>query len=81
MEQWIILLGFAFVMIGIVLLIFGAIGGGSNVKTKVAFGGFIGPVPFGFASEPKMFKFLIAFMIIALAVFILIPFVLRGLAK
>lgn len=81
MEQNIILLGFVFIIIGIVLLIFGAIGGNSSVKTKIAFGGFIGPIPFGFASEPRMFKFLLSFMIIVLALFVLMPFILRSLAR
>ncbi len=58
-------IGFVFVLIGIVLLTLGALFSAKG-KADVAFGGFIGPVPFGFATDPKLFWVLIALLVLSL---------------
>lgn len=59
-------IGFVFVLIGIVLLTLGALFSNKG-KADFAFGGIIGFVPFGFATDPKLF-----FIMIALLLFVLI---------
>jgi len=72
MEQ-LITIGIIVVFIGIVIIIIGSIIGMQKGETKAGFGGFIGPIPFGFASERGMLYVVIA---IALTMFIL--FILFG---
>lgn len=76
MEK-IISIGIILLLIGIILIFVGSIfttvkGEKSNVK--VAFGGFLGPLPFGFASDKQMFYILIALMIFALIFFYLLRY-------
>lgn len=59
--------GFVFVLIGIVLLTLGALFSNKG-KADVAFGGIIGFIPFGFASDPKMFLVLIALLVLSLII-------------
>ncbi len=55
MQEKILIAGMAFLLVGIFLLVIGSFIGtsGSSNKSKVetAFGGFIGPIPFGFFSS------------------------------
>jgi uncharacterized membrane protein len=62
-----ILLGFVLVVIGMVLTTLRA-----KVRVEWAFGGFIGPIPFGFASREDWLRLIIALSLIALAVLLLI---------
>lgn len=70
MEQ-LIAVGFIFILIGIFLIIIGSILSSGKGETKIAVGGFIGPVPFGFANEKNM---LYLVMFISLIMFILFLF-------
>ncbi len=64
-------------VVGVILLIIGIIlilsslASNSEGKVKFAFGGFIGPIPFGFANSPEMLKIVIAVSVVALIVFLL----------
>ena len=62
------LIGFIVVIIGIILILIGAIQGGN---AKVGIGGFIGPFPFGFANDPRMLQIIIALTLIIAVIFIL----------
>lgn len=76
MEANLILIGFIVIFIGILILIVGSI---LSAKTdaKVGFGGFIGPIPFGWANDPQILKIiLIVTAIIAVIFFVL---VLKGI--
>ena len=63
-----VVLGFIAVIIGVVLIVVGALQGGN---AKVAVGGFIGPIPFGWANDPRMLQLVIALSLVALVVFII----------
>lgn len=80
MEQHIILVGFLLIVIGMAVIIIGSLLF-SEGEGKVAVGGFIGPIPFGFANDPKMLKILYGIMIGMVAVFFALPFILRYLGK
>jgi len=63
------LIGILFILFGILLIILGGFIGisGENSKTNLAIGGFIGPIPFGFFTNKKMFwifciLFLVSFL-------------------
>lgn len=70
MEQ-LIPIGILIILIGFILVIIGA---ASKAKGKVewAFGGFIGPIPFGIASREDLLKLIIFISIIFLFVFVLL---------
>jgi uncharacterized membrane protein len=59
--------GFLLILIGIILLIIGSFSGGS---TKVAVGGFIGPLPFGFGNDPEMVKLAVLLTFVIALLFI-----------
>ncbi|GIU68393.1 MAG: hypothetical protein KatS3mg001_243 [Candidatus Pacearchaeota archaeon] len=75
MSEKIIAIGIIFIFLGISLLVIGSLISLSkgNSKTNFAIGGFIGPIPFGFFSNKKMFWI---WLLIAIS-FLLIWFLLR----
>jgi len=64
-------IGILIILIGVILLIVGI---ASKTKGKIewAFGGFIGPIPFGAASREDLLKLIIFISVIFLCVFILL---------
>lgn len=57
MEQ-LISLGIIIIFIGFIIVFFGLfMGAKETAKTKVAFGGFIGPIPFGFGNDKNLVWF------------------------
>lgn len=59
-----IFLGFLFVAVGSLFQEAGKtrVAGGTNSGTKIAVGGFIGPIPFGWANDKRLFYPLIVFL-------------------
>ena len=60
-------LGILIVFIGMILIIIGVLSQAGKSDSKVAVGGFIGFIPFGFANDKRMLYFIIglsAFLII-----------------
>jgi len=66
----IILIGFALVLIGALTQVFS----GGKSDTKVAFGGFIGFIPFGFSNDKRLLWTLITIMGIAMVLFLVTNF-------
>jgi uncharacterized membrane protein len=64
--EGLILLGFVLIFIGIFLIIIASLLGTEKGETKVAVGGFIGPIPFGFANDKNMLYIAIVLTIIML---------------
>ena len=64
MTNNILIIGLIVIFIGVLLIIISSITPVNNSKTttKVAFGGFIGPIPFGFFNDKAMFYLLIGLM-------------------
>lgn len=52
-----IAVGIMLIIIGFFLVFFGAFKSEANSKTKVAIGGFIGPIPFGFGNDKNLVWF------------------------
>lgn len=66
--QQLVAIGIVVVFAGIVLIIIGSLLGAGKGEAKFAVGGFIGPIPFGFANDKAMLYAVIA---IAMIVFII----------
>ena len=64
MTNNLLTIGLIVVFIGVFLIIIGSITQAKQSKTtaKVAIGGFIGPIPFGFFNDKAMFYVLIGLM-------------------
>lgn len=65
MEQSILALGMLIVIIGIIVIAAGSLMGGKG-KSEFAVGGFIGPIPFGFASSREMLYMAVGLTVILL---------------
>lgn len=63
-----ITIGLILLFVGIILIIVGSISSAKNVK--FGFGGFIGPIPFGFANDPRLLWIVIIVTIVLLIIFI-----------
>ena len=70
MDQ-IVSFGILVIIIGFVIVFFGALKGSSNTNTKVAVGGFIGFIPFGFGNDKKMIWFVTALSAVILLVWVI----------
>jgi uncharacterized protein (TIGR00304 family) len=72
MEQ-LITLGVIVVFIGFALIIIGSfLEAGGKGEAKVAVGGFIGPIPFGFANDRQMLYIVITIAMIMFVVSVLL---------
>lgn len=61
-------LGILLIIIGFIIVFFGMLSGSKDSsKTKVAVGGFIGPIPFGFGNDKNLVWFV---AILSLALFL-----------
>ncbi len=67
MAENLVFFGVVLLFVAIVLIIIGSLG---SKDTKYAFGGFIGPIPFGFANDPKMLWAVVGIMLIVALLFI-----------
>lgn len=67
MEK-LVLIGFVIILIGILFILIGSLTT-SKTSVKYAFGGFIGPIPFGFFNDKKIFYILIGLMVLFLVLF------------
>ncbi len=69
MSENLILVGFALLFVAIILIIVGVSSG--KTEAKFGFGGFFGPIPFGFANDPRMLWLVILISAVLLLLFIL----------
>jgi uncharacterized membrane protein len=66
MNQAIVLVGIAVIFLGFLLVLAGILSGGKKSSVHVGFGGFIGPVPIGFATDRGTLYVVIAASILML---------------
>jgi len=78
MNQQIISIGILVILLGFAIVFIGSFLGTQKSETKVAVGGFVGFIPFGFANDKRMLYILLGFMGIALLIFFLLPYILRN---
>jgi uncharacterized membrane protein len=70
--EHLILIGVVVVFVGIALVIIGSLAGGEGKGgAKIAVGGFIGPIPFGFSNDRQMLYVVITLAIIMLFISLL----------
>ena len=71
MKMDLVTIGFILLAAGTLFIILG------SGSAKFAVGGFIGPVPFGFGSDPQLTK--LAVLVSAIAVIFFVVLIIRGL--
>ncbi len=71
MEEVLVKLGIILILAGFFAVLLGVLLAARSENVKFAFGGFIGPVPFGFANDPRMLA-----LVIFISLFVLLFFVL-----
>ena len=82
MENYsLVSIGVLVIFIGFILVFLGALSSSNTKDTKVAVGGFIGFIPFGFANDKRMMGVLIALMAIILVFFFVMSFFLQSRIK
>ena len=74
MPQELVLAGIILLFIALVLIIVGSVLSAEKEgrKIEVGIGGFIGPVPFGWASSPDMLKWIMVITAIVMIGFVLL---------
>jgi len=70
-QNTMILIGIALIFIGFFIILLSSISGKES-KSWFGIGGFIGPVPFGFANDPKMLKIIIIVTAAFFIIFVLL---------
>lgn len=82
MENYsLVSIGIFVILIGFMLVFLGALSSSNTKDTKVAVGGFIGFIPFGFANDKRMMWVLIALMAVVLVFFFVMNFFLQSRIK
>ena len=66
-----ITVGLVIILVGIAIVFLGAL---QAKDTKIAFGGFIGPIPFGFINDKKMLPVLVGFLLLAIIFYMLMRY-------
>ncbi len=74
MSQEIIFAGIVLIFLGFLLVLIGSLLACGRGETKVAVGGFIGPIPFGWANDPKMLKWIMIVSVVIAIVFLVMMF-------
>ncbi|MBI4020289.1 MAG: DUF131 domain-containing protein [Candidatus Aenigmarchaeota archaeon] len=76
MAEYLITLGIAAVFLGLILIMIGAMASSKESNVHVGVGGFIGPIPFGFANSREMLYVVMAIAVIFVVAFLVLN--LRG---
>lgn len=69
-NEQLIVLGILLVVVGLIVLFIGSIVGAEKTQVKVGVGGFIGPIPFGFANDPRILWAAITLTFVLLLLFL-----------
>ncbi|MEK6934868.1 MAG: hypothetical protein AABW46_03245 [Nanoarchaeota archaeon] len=65
-------LGMFILFLGIILIFLGSFSQSKSSDTKVAVGGFIGPIPFGFLNDKRLFPVLVGLIILGFIIMFLL---------
>lgn len=71
MQEKLFLLGIILIFLGVFITIISSLLSGSD-KIEYGFGGFIGPIPFGWASNKRMLYSVMTFSLIVLILFLIL---------
>jgi uncharacterized membrane protein len=77
MANWLLPIGLILLFVAIAFIAIGSIASSGKAETKVAVGGVIGFIPFGFANDKKMLWFAMIFTAVLFVFFILMRFFWR----
>ena len=71
MNQQLISIGILVILIGFAIVFIGSFLGAQKGETKVAVGGFVGFIPFGYWSDPKLKWLVLGFIGLVMFIYIL----------
>jgi len=74
MNHQLLSLGILIILVGFAIVIIGSLTGPQKGDTKVAVGGFIGFIPFGFANDKRLLFALVGIMAVLVLFFLLFNF-------
>jgi len=77
MNHQLLSIGVIVILLGFAIVFIGALTGSQKSDTKVAVGGFVGFIPFGFANDKRLLYVLLAFMATIFVLFFILPYLLR----
>ena len=78
MAQSLISLGILIIFIGFIIVLIGALTAAPKGETKVAVGGFVGFIPFGFANDKRLLWIVLGIMSALVLFFIILPYLFRN---
>lgn len=78
MAQNLISLGILIIFIGFIIILIGALTAAPKGEAKVAVGGFVGFIPFGFVNDKRMLWAMVGIMGALVLFFIILPYLLRN---
>ncbi len=74
-TEYLIIIGVLLIIIGFISVLFGSImGAKEGAKAKVAVGGFIGPIPFGFGNDKRLVWIVTALSIVLFLAWLLFSY-------
>ncbi len=72
MQNNLIAFGILFVLLGFILLFIGALAGAKTGESKVAVVGLLGPIPFGFGNDKRLFVITLAIAVALMVVWLIL---------
>ena len=78
MASPLLIIGLVLLLVGFLFIILSAFTGSGKSDLKIAAGGFIGPIPFGFFSSPQMFWVWVVMIVAFLLVWFITSRVFQG---
>ena len=77
MANYLLSAGIILFFIAVAFIVIGSLAGAERNNTEIAFGGFVGFIPFGFATNKRMLLFVMILTVAFAVFFVLIRFIWR----
>ena len=72
-KDWLLIFGIIFIFLGIILItLYSFYSSKESAHVEFAIGGFIGPIPFGFATQKELLIIIMILSIVFLIIFVLL---------
>ena len=78
MNQQLISIGVLVILLGFAIVFIGSFLGTQKSETKIAVGGFVGFIPFGFSNDKRMLWVVIGIMSVLVLFFVILPYLFRN---
>ena len=78
MNQQLMSIGILVILLGFAIVFIGSFLGTQKSETKIAVGGFVGFIPFGFSNDKRMLWVVIGIMSVLVLFFVILPYLFRN---